>query len=221
MNNQEKSENLRLNNPKEADKAIIESIKKFNEEFKSMPYNFFYEEDIRARLFNILRDMIKYQIEIKRGRFGTNNCEKKILINPVKSEYSQARGFKNRYNEVKFDIVILDEDKEEDFYLLPCQSIIEIKYSLNKHHEKVIEHIDDIKKIMNYFSQSKNVRRVSLHFDLYKGADILKINKWYKNVDIKFEQLPNDLHSLPGDSAHIFYIQSDGVIYYAKKKLNV
>ncbi|MBN1638752.1 MAG: hypothetical protein JW866_07285 [Ignavibacteriales bacterium] len=215
-----------MENQENLSKILLDSIQEITKEFQEMPYNFFYEEDLRARLYNILREKINYKINLPIEKFGTkewknkNNVEK-LEINPVKAEYSQVKFYKNLFGKSKFDIVILkDNNKETDFYLWPCSVIIEIKYSTNEMGQNAGRHYDDLIKIQNY--KYKNSIKISLHFDLYDidQEKIAIVNNYpcYKTIDIKFRQeIPENFDS---DKIHVFYISSNGNIFYDYKEIN-
>lgn len=151
---------------KEEIEIIKSSIIKIVQDFQASRYNFLYEIDLQARLFDELYNSYDklgsiIQFNIERGKpkdnFGFNE-DKKINFNPVKCEYP--------YN-LRFDIAIIDGklankivlDRVNILWELPLKCAIEIKYCL-----------------MGY-SPSKQFRK-------FKG-DILKLQRYKKNHKLK------------------------------------
>jgi hypothetical protein len=202
----------------EVSKNILSSIRKLHEEFRENPYEFFYEEDIRARLYDILKNEISYKVKLTKSLYGTDEWHKKeIEINPVKCEYSQVvSDYNKKFGASKFDIVVLKQDTAENFFLWPCAAIIEIKYSTDQQGAKIGGHKLDIEKVSNY--RVNDAIKLAIHFDLYKLEDN-QINKWYKDKNIKFKKLTDDTLELSSSITYAFYITPND-IFYAEIDLN-
>lgn len=152
----------------ETNNILLEVAKALNfviKEFQSNPFNFFYEEDIRATLYCGLKkeitDVVTYGIDPQFSKLNTLYTEG-IKANIVKAEYPYA-GLGG-----KFDVAILHK-KHDDFYKCPVEVGIEIKLgSKETNMEPVSGFKDNIYNLERYrfnmSGQKKDFTGIALYF---------------------------------------------------------
>jgi len=152
-------------------KVLIEFIKNF----QNNPFEYFYEEDLRASLQNLLISEINIRIDFPTKIYskvlGTNYINSSI----VKSEYPSFR---------RFDIAVLGYNDDADFYNQPVNVAIELKLGSHLiYSDKTAGFKSDIMKLKDYLNSHRNERFTGLAI-YFCQTEIKKndIDEWYKDL---------------------------------------
>jgi hypothetical protein len=151
----------------------------FIEDFQQNPFEYFYEEDIRAVLLIKLKSSFKNIF----ADFPTLSYAKQIKSSFIKSSIIKAE-----YPSYKrFDIAFLSHQQDKDFYNQPIFMAIEIKLgSHNIGADKTAGFKSDIIKLEESYSQYKkeNFIGVAIYFcqTPVKQDDIVK---WYGGTEFQ------------------------------------
>ncbi|NMB82909.1 MAG: hypothetical protein GYA14_13940 [Ignavibacteria bacterium] len=188
--------------------ALSETI----QEFQVNPFNFFYEEDIRATLFFKLKQIIgdegNYDIDDQFVDLKKIYPEG-IKSNLVKSEYPYDAGFGRK----RFDVAVL-HPAHIDFYKCPVQIGIEIKMgSKETKMEPVSGYFENIVSLREYrchlLKQKKSFTGIAIYFyqttlaqpDMYFSSNPIE----YLDIkDIEFK--PNEIYALVVSKGEVFKV---------------
>jgi len=161
-------------------KKTNELLIKFINEFQQNPFEYFYEEDIRASLYAILNSGINVRCDFPTKDYSEQIKSPIIQSSVIKAEYPYYK---------RFDIAFLSYQKEKDFYNQPVFMAIEIK--LGSHEigsDKTAGFKGDIVKLRDCLTTygDEGFIGIALYFC---QTLILKedIDRWYK--EISFEQI--------------------------------
>lgn len=181
-------------------KIIQSCVCSLIEEFQSMPFNYFFEEDLRAILYSKLFNAFEktdHRIELPASKWTkeyNSQRENKILVNPVKSEYAKHPDYRKNYGTRDFDIVILAHTTDEkDHYSLPCEVVIELSFSKESPQYQVGSHIEDILKLISYKNGRLNYLGLALSFDIFGIKNVDKFLSFYKQEFPLVEKVISDL----------------------------
>jgi len=159
-----------------------EVIWNFLGRFVKNPFDFFYEEDARSRLYIELEDAFAKSAK-ERRTFSWAELEKHgvkthFQSSPIKAEYPQ-------YGEPdRFDIAYLDEQDGIDFYHVPVSIAVELKLGSNEiGSDKCGGLKQDLVKLRNYQKISKRFSGFTgICLYLYQtpsNSDLF--NQWFEN----------------------------------------
>ena len=169
---------------------VQESLNQILKQFQDNPANFFFEEELRSILFNILRE--KFQSNNITASLISDKWLKKYIenkINPVKAEYGKDAGYFSNYNIKNMDIAILSSEflyKKENLnnYQRYCDIIIEIKYSTEDVDSKHAGFFDDVEKVRNA-RHTNNFLGLAICFDLHNFRSELEEKSFLNNYKLK------------------------------------
>ncbi|MBK7103824.1 MAG: hypothetical protein IPH62_00870 [Ignavibacteriae bacterium] len=148
------------------------SLKELFSKFANNPFYFFYEEDVRVELAQILKSKFK-NIEI-------DHLKNKIITSPIKCEYPSSLA-----NKQKHDIVQVKKNSLNNIYNLDLSVIIELKLgSINYDRCGVFK--EDIKKLLSYNSQLDF--GIALYF-YQNNIDEKYFTNWFNDIVVNFNQI--------------------------------
>lgn len=184
-----------LNNREATIKEVEQSLIEFIQDFHLNPFEYFYEEDLRAFLLNKLRSKINIKSE-----FPTLNYSKtikKLSVNSsiIKAEYPSY---------IRFDIALLGYDQKKDFYNQPVVLAIELKLGSDQMgSDRTAGFQSDIIKLKEFlsFQYNKNFIGIAIYF-CQTPIEKDKIDEWYQGI--LFEQIylkqikldPNSIYAI-------------------------
>ena len=187
-------------------------------EFRENPFDFFYEEDIRATLFYKLKQKIEDE--------GTYDIDdqfvdlKKIYpegikSNLVKSEYPYA-GFARK----RFDVAVLHAS-HNDFYKCPVQIGIEIKMgSKETKMEPVSGYFENIVSLREYsdhlLKQKKSFTGIAIYFYQTK---LEQPEKYFSSKNIELVDMNN--LEFQADEIYALIVSKDKVFKINKYKIDI
>lgn len=192
---------------------VTESLQSLIKTYQTNPANYFYEEELRSELFNVLRNkFIDLSTNLLKDDWFTFYADN--TINPVKAEYGKDSGYFSKYNISDIDIAVfsdrqLDDEMTNNFNRY-CDIIIELKYSTEKFNSRHGGFIDDIRKIRNA-KHNGNFLGLALCFDLHHFKDNqaeIKFIGDYEKSNIKFCKIETHNISLSECKCYAFYITS-------------
>jgi hypothetical protein len=153
---------------------------KFIKNFQNNPFQYFYEEDIRASLYVLLKSEINIMRNFPTKIYSEGLGRDLINTSIVKSEYPSFS---------RFDIAILRCSEETDYYNQPVDIAIELKLGSHKiFSDQTAGFKSDINKLKKYKNNhtNENFTGLAIYFcqtDI-EGAEI---DEWYKDLSKKFE----------------------------------
>lgn len=161
---------------KNVEKSIVEFIK----EYCKNPFEYFYEEDIRASLLTYFKSKINFSSDYPTLNYSDPIKNSSIKSSIIKSEYPSHK---------RFDIAFLGYQEDKDFYNQPVFMAIEIK--LGSHmigSDQTSGFKSDIIKLKECLSSynDENFIGIAIYF-CQTPISIDDIKKWY--IEIPFEQL--------------------------------
>jgi hypothetical protein len=177
------------------------------ENFWKNPFDYFYEEDIRAYLYSAIKVKIpdKGSYKCSEQFSSLKNFWQNEMFNSsiVKAEYPYSNNSRKR-----FDVVIL-ENKANDFYKIPADIGIEIKMGSEETKvDNVSGYIENIQSLLEYQKNVNSFIGMALYF--YQTA--LKDPQQYFMTDLIVEISLKDLHFEAG-KIYALIITGDKKIY--------
>lgn len=171
--------NKRGNNEHYEIEKIRQALIKFIKSFQEDPFQYFYEEDVRASLYTLLKTEINierdYPTKIYSEVLGCNLISTAI----VKAEYPSF---------IRFDIAILSHSDKDDFYNQPVNVAIELKLGSHKlHSDKTAGLKSDINKLKAYQNKllNESFTGLAIYF-CQTEIEKIYIDEWYKDLSGKF-----------------------------------
>lgn len=179
---------------------VESSLRNLFSKFVNNPFYYFYEEDVRVELAQLLKNTF-HEIEV-------NYFDNKIITSPIKCEYPS-----NLANKQKHDIVLVKQNGHQNIYNLDLSIIFELKLG-SKNYDRCGELKEDIKKLLNYNSQ------LEFGIALYFYQDIIDENNfliWFNDIIDEFIKIEIDEIVIEPKVVNTFIITPNKTILKAIK----
>jgi len=152
----------------------------FIQNFCINPFEYFYEEDLRAFLLTKLKSKVNISSEFPTLTYSKEIRKSSVNSSIIKAEYPYYK---------KFDIAFLSYQKEKDFYNQPVFMAIEIKLGSHKiGMDRTAGFKSDIVKLTECLTTYKNENFIGIALYFCQTLILKKeIDEWYKGIS--FEQI--------------------------------
>jgi len=169
-----------LNNRETTIKEVERSLIEFIQNFCINPFEYFYEEDLRAFLLTKLKSKVNISSEFPTLTYSKEIRKSSVNSSIIKAEYPYYK---------KFDIAFLSYQKEKDFYNQPVFMAIEIKLGSHKiGMDRTAGFKSDIVKLTECLTTYKNENFIGIALYFCQTLILKKeIDEWYKGIS--FEQI--------------------------------
>jgi len=171
-------------------RTLEKILNDFIQVFQSNPIKYFYEEDLRAELLNLLwrNNIFNLKIPITQNNEWLKDYltigEKEIDASGIKAEYPSNK---------RFDIAFINPSKITDessynHYIFECLFAIEIKLSQKDNQNSAFK--SDLEKLKDYKKSHSSFTGVVINFEQNPNYESSKVQSAYNSYDnLKFSKL--------------------------------
>lgn len=189
---------------------ILEKVlNDFINEYQSTPIKYFYEEDLRAELLNLLlrENIFNVKIPITPGNGWLKDYlligEKEIDTSGIKAEYPSNK---------RFDIAFIDPNRITaenlyNHYIFECLFAVEIKLSQKDNQNSAFKL--DIEKLKDYKKSHHFFTGIAINFEQNLNINLNNIQSDYNNYDkLNFAKLEKPISITENMINYLFITKS-------------